>query len=60
MRTYTIWLFVSLSSGERVIAARTSHGDDSRYQHEYQRILGHVGAWSETKALTEWTGATRV
>jgi hypothetical protein len=51
MKTYTIWLCISPSSAERKIIARPARVDDRAYQHEYQRILGHVSALNETSAI---------
>lgn len=38
-RCYTVWRFLSPSSGEVAISAKVSHPGDTRYQHEYQRVL---------------------
>lgn len=56
-RPYTIWRFLSPSSGEVVIVARPT--ESREFEHEYQQILDRVMAHGPQDAMVEYKGEKR-
>jgi ABC-type molybdenum transport system ATPase subunit/photorepair protein PhrA len=48
-RIWTVWRFQSPSSGEVAVIAKPM--EPGEIQHEYQRILGHVSAFTAEQAV---------
>ena len=56
-RCYTVWKFLSPTTGETVVKVHVSEPDDIKYQHIYQQILwrglAHTPAEAEGNAAAQ-------
>lgn len=51
-RPWDVWEFRSVDGRQVVTKALPSHVGSTKYQHEYQRLIGQVIALNATEALS--------
>ena len=51
-RWFTIWEFRGVTIPQRVVVAR--YTEPCEYEHEYQRVLGRIEAFTEVEALRKF------
>ena len=56
---WSIWHYTSPSSGETAVIAKKSYPGDYRFQHEYQRILKVVEAYTAEEAIMLFKESTK-